>query len=422
MIKVLLVDDEPLVLIGMQSMLNWGKLGLEITGTARNGADAWTIVQSQHPDIVICDVMMPVMGGLDLAEKCREVDTTLPVFIMLTSYEEFEYAKRSLRLGAVEYLVKMDLTPELLENALHRAIERVKKERVLRTPEATAAVSGLEQYRDRLFIQLYGGLFRDRSYFDSLCQQLGLQFDAPWYVVAAAELAHRELPTERLVTLSAGVSNMAADILPKYLPCTVTASNLSHFNVLFPLGSPVGMEQQLDEVLKKTGQILFNYFSTPIHWAVGQPVQDILQAQQSQRSALSVLTQVTDAQPVMFYLPQATTPVAHRAQTVAQIQDYICHNLSKPLSLNDVAAVFNFSPNYLSQLFSKNGESSFVEFVAATRISTAKELMATTDLKIYEISDRVGFESPSYFSKVFKKLEGVSPREYMQRLQGESAQ
>ncbi|MCD7946551.1 MAG: response regulator [Clostridiales bacterium] len=127
MMKVLLVDDEPLVLIGMQSMLNWAKLGLEIVGTARNGADAWTIVQGQHPDIVICDVMMPVMSGLDLAEKCREVDTTLPVFIMLTSYEEFEYAKRSLRLGAVEYLVKMDLTPELLENALHRAIERVKK-------------------------------------------------------------------------------------------------------------------------------------------------------------------------------------------------------------------------------------------------------------------------------------------------------
>ncbi|MCD8085814.1 MAG: helix-turn-helix domain-containing protein [Clostridiales bacterium] len=376
------------------------------------------MIQKHRPDIVICDVMMPVMDGLDLAEKCREVDNALPVFIMLTSYEEFNYVKRSLRLGAVEYLVKMDLTPELLESALRRAIESVKKERALRAPETVPAPSGLEQYRDRLFIQLYGGLFQDRDYFDSLCSQLGLHFDSPWYTMAAARFTCRDLPTEQLATLSAGVTNMAADVLPKYLPCTVTASNLGHFYVLLPLDSPVGLEQRLDEVLKKTGQILFNYFSTPVHWAVGQPVQDILKVQQSQRTALSILTQVTDEQPVLYYQPQATTPAPRRAQTVAQIQEYICHNLSKPLSLNDVAAVFNFSPNYLSQLFSQNGESSFVEFVTATRINTAKELMATTDLKIYEISERVGFESSSYFSKVFKKLEGVSPREYMQRLQG----
>lgn len=57
-----------------------------------------------------------------------------------------------------------------------------------------------------------------------------------------------------------------------------------------------------------------------------------------------------------------------------------------------------------------------MEFVTATRITAAKELMASTDLKVYEISDRVGFDSAFYFSKVFKKLEGVSPREYMQRM------
>ena len=59
-----------------------------------------------------------------------------------------------------------------------------------------------------------------------------------------------------------------------------------------------------------------------------------------------------------------------------------------------------------------------MEFVTATRITAAKELMASTDLKVYEISDKVGFDSAFYFSKVFKKLEGVSPREYMQRMKG----
>lgn len=86
-----------------------------------------------------------------------------------------------------------------------------------------------------------------------------------------------------------------------------------------------------------------------------------------------------------------------------------------------MAAVFNFSPNYLSQLFAQNSESGFVEFVTATRIAAAKTLMATTKLKIYEISDKVGFESAFYFSKVFKKLEGVSPREYIQKVRNEEA-
>ena len=59
-----------------------------------------------------------------------------------------------------------------------------------------------------------------------------------------------------------------------------------------------------------------------------------------------------------------------------------------------------------------------MEFVTATRVNAAKDLMASTDLKIYEISERLGFESAFYFSKVFKKVEGISPREYMQRVKG----
>ena len=114
------------------------------------------------------------------------------------------------------------------------------------------------------------------------------------------------------------------------------------------------------------------------------------------------------------YLDALSTYTRRRMTQAAKAQ--VDEHLSERLTLNDVAAVFNFSPNYLSQLFAQNSESGFVEFVTATRITAAKELMASTDLKVYEISDKVGFDSAFYFSKVFKKLEGVSPREYMQRM------
>ena len=114
MTRVLLVDDEPLVLIGMQGMLNWAALGYEVVGTARNGAEALRAVQEKQPDIVVSDIRMPVMDGFALAEACHKDGSALPAFIMLTSYEEFDYVKRSMRLGVVDYLVKIDLTADSL--------------------------------------------------------------------------------------------------------------------------------------------------------------------------------------------------------------------------------------------------------------------------------------------------------------------
>ena len=69
MIRVLLVDDEPLVLIGMQSMLDWNALGYELVGTARNGAEALERIGEQQPDVVVSDIRMPVLDGLQLADR-----------------------------------------------------------------------------------------------------------------------------------------------------------------------------------------------------------------------------------------------------------------------------------------------------------------------------------------------------------------
>ncbi len=417
MTTVLLVDDEPLCLIGMQSMINWKSLGFELVGAVRNGADALEMIRTRKPDVVITDLMMPVMGGLELAEKCREEDPSLPVFIMLTNYEEFDYIKKSMHLGAVEYLIKIDLTAQALSAALNRAREQVGRENMLRDAECRPSRGNLEQYREILFLRLFSGLFSSRENFEAHCARLDQHFDAPHYTVAYAALEKKELPISEQATLCSCVTKMAADILPKYLRgCTVSGMDLEHFAVLIPLDTPEIQEEIIAKALNQAGVILLQYFNVRLQWAVGLPVSDILMLRDSLRSAASLLTQMKPEQSVCFCRVTNKTPLDYRAQLVERIQNYISRNLSQKLTLNDVAAVFNFSPSYLSQLLSKDGEAGFVEFVTATRIQTAKELMAGSDMKIYEISDRVGFESASYFSKVFKKLEGVSPREYLQRL------
>lgn len=169
--------------------------------------------------------------------------------------------------------------------------------------------------------------------------------------------------------------------------------------------------------MEKTGEVLWNYFSVPVQWAVGSPVQDIMEVCESRRAAFSNLSLLSVESPIVFCRPQGQD---YHTQQVFEVQEYISQNLNQRLSLNDVAAVFNFTPKYLSQLFAQWGESGFLEFVTAARVNAAKDLMATTDLKIYEISERVGFESAFYFSKVFKKVEGIPPKAYMKRVRSET--
>ena len=419
MFKVLLVDDEPLVLVGLQGMLDWNELGWEVVGTARNGKDALALIKEKSPDLVLCDIKMPVMGGLALAKRCQELDLGLPVFIMLTSFEEFDYVRQSMNLGVLEYLIKLELTPHTLETALRRAENRIQRERALRAPGSASLspAGGLIQYKERFFLQLYGGFFEDRNEFRRLCGDFGLSFDAPYYVAALGVLKNDTKDSRKLASLSAAITNMAADIMPKYMPCTVTGMDLRHFCVLFPLSGLENMEESLTAVMEKTGEVLWNYFGTPVQWAVGKPVQDILEVCESRRAAFSNLSLVSAKSPIVFCRSQAQD---YHTQQVFEVQEYISQNLNQRLSLNDVAAVFNFTPKYLSQLFAQWGESGFLEFVTAARVNAAKDLMAATDLKIYEISERVGFESAFYFSKVFKKLEGIPPKAYMQRVRSET--
>ena len=107
MVQLLIVDDEPLVQIGIRSMLNWESMGIEIAGTATNGRQAYDIILEKHPEIVITDIKMPIMDGMQLIEKCQSQEHP-PLFILLTSYEEFALVKQAISYQVLDYLVKLE--------------------------------------------------------------------------------------------------------------------------------------------------------------------------------------------------------------------------------------------------------------------------------------------------------------------------
>ncbi|MBO5486582.1 MAG: response regulator, partial [Eubacterium sp.] len=185
MYQLLIVDDEPLVQAGIRSMLNWSEMNVEICGTAMNGQAALKIIEEKSPDIVITDIKMPVMSGLELAKICRErFGKQHPHFIILTSYEDFHMAKEALTYQVSEYLVKLELTPELLRETVENVIKQIQE---TESPQRTYP-SHVHPFRDKFFISLLHSLFESEEQFILQSRDLSLDFTYEGYVCCYGEI------------------------------------------------------------------------------------------------------------------------------------------------------------------------------------------------------------------------------------------
>lgn len=515
--KVIIADDEPLVLVGLKSIINWEENGFTIVGTARNGVDLLSLIQSKAPDIVITDVKMPSMSGLDVMQKCSDEGRSLPLFILLSGYEEFEFVKKAISLNAVDYLVKLELTCESLLTSLAKAVARIEEKGLSNQDGALASKS---LFNDRFFIRLLNGLFDSRSHYEKQLRLLDIHIARSHVAVASLALWGKEEGSlDELATLYISAENMVREILTHHLEChvipidtrhlvaycffddfdklAIKASFTSCFSLIkryFSLSCAGTLGVMVDDLYDASlsydsasrqenlvdGSLVFAQTDSPspsfdmsvyrkrlsaafaeLDGSVLRQVfidlaSDLESAKPLMLDAISaastvlsmVLSMVPDAEKLMgqvfdsynggyrciyraksieqcseYLLAMAdglSTELAkrrldYRANVVQRVQQYISENLDKHLTLGDVADVFGFSQNYLSSLFNKYGNIGFVEYATKARVEKAKVLMANGNLKIYEIAEQLGFDSAFYFSKVFKKVEGISPRAFLQK-------
>ncbi len=139
MYKVLLVDDETLVKLGVRSILDWSQEGFEIVGEASGGREGVEAAMTLLPDLIISDIAMPEMDGLEMYEEIKK-NGIHPIFVALSSYDQFELVKRALRAGAKDYLLKLNIN----KDSLHELLQGVKQEldnRALSTGIGSAGMS-----------------------------------------------------------------------------------------------------------------------------------------------------------------------------------------------------------------------------------------------------------------------------------------
>jgi Response regulator containing CheY-like receiver domain and AraC-type DNA-binding domain len=529
MINLLIADDEPLIQAGIKSMISWEEYNIHLIGTAANGAAAYEMIKEHSPEILITDIKMPVMSGLELARKCQEEGRILPVFIILTSYEEFQFVKEALTYQVVDYLVKLELTPKVLGEALKRAIGKVS-ELQASAQISDSAYGNIYLLKEQFFTRLILNLFESEQQFALQAGNLNIRFDYPAFAVGYMEICSDRLHcmnSEKQITLYTNCLQMTKELASKYLPCHVLSLDTKHFCILFFLDDAAGYRGTIQKAVEQVSAMLFNYYSVTIHAAIGAPVTAPMLIASSYQDAKQAFSRITRENPLLFFedIP-ASEPLknvfnislfkedirkayaeydekalydiftsimelfenqsTHYVQAldaagnvlylslsllndgeqivsnifenrnngyrslyeltnveqimewlkvlrdglcdsfaahnkdyknhiVINVKKYIKEHIKEKLTLNNVAEVFNISPNYLSVLFSKYNDTGFTDYINHSKIEAAKEMMSGGDYKIYEISDILGFESAFYFSRVFKKITGVSPRDYMNK-------
>ena len=425
MYRLLIVDDEPLVQIGLKSMLAKELADkIEVVGTASNGQEAWDIISEDPPDIVIADIRMPVMTGLELLGKSHNKYGSVPAFIMLTAYEEFEMARQAIVYDAVDYLVKIELNPQTLSAAISKAIQRVDEARPVPASKDSDSTGSLEDLRQKFMLRLFNHLMNSEESLISEARTLNLSFDYNRYIVVFGEISSDTssdssdtFTPEALDIYNSSIS-MAKEIISRHAPCRIVSIDLQHFAVVFSFteDTPVaGTMDLITEALENARTMITSYFKATLTFGIGSAVSTPMDIAVSFDEAKTAQQQADSAQPIrLFSHIVGSNRRSGKDKLIGAIQKYIDENLNGKLQLNEVAEVFGLSPAYLSVLFKKNTETGFSEYVYTKKIDRAKEMLLSGDMKIYEVADALGFESAYYFSKVFKKVDGHSPREYIQ--------
>lgn len=541
MYQVLLVDDEPLILTGIQSMINWEDYDCVITDKASNGKQALEKMEKSMPDIVITDIKMPVMTGIEFMQECRDrgYDT---VFILLTNLEEFSLAKSALALGAADYLVKMEMTQEMMGNSLKRATEMCNQKRILtdKIPHREFHPKDVKQtatgfFRDILekagnlsdefrkkwqepvekmeLEQLYenGVLmwirpYKDRDLFENVseddrkemldyAQSLMEQFmnrihsgccTLVWKRMGILAILPGQNRTEKYYR---DTGKKICNILEDYFGCQTLVA------ISAPMEDIWGGSKRALSQIKKIQEFYYYHSNEPVvlvsdveahFWEERHARQDTFDisflkkdlrqalVQQDKEKVNSVFEELsalfTEFHPareqvvnacanlyyfflsyveedalikeempypsvVMEILLECFTLKAHTRwllkfgswvgntmenfhrgsktdKIVEAAKEYVRENYGEKLTLAAIASKIGISQGYLSSVFKKQTGGNLNDYINQMKIEKAKELLEKHEYMMYEISDMLGFENPYYFSKVFKKLTGITPSEY----------
>lgn len=536
-IKVFLVEDEMIIRNGVKRSIDWEKEGYEFVGEASDGELAYPLILKEKPDIMITDIRMPFMDGLELS---RLVKTELPniKILILSGYDEFQYAKEAIKIGVTDYLLKPISSAKLLE-ALGQVKENIlqeREEKELLLHYSRDMQENTENEKSKLFDRLMIG---EMSMGEAVEEgkKFGLNLSASCYAVclfkilmnsdeknlleqtvqASEELEGEVKQIEGVCMFQRGISGLAFLVMEENeekmrekirdfsncLHCVMDQwKELEYFGAV---GKSVDRIRNLKDSFREADKVFASRFTEKpkqilsiadlqvqkeegevpvkgfaqvgktrtvlekfLNNGTKEEVNDFCEAYAMQlekdhmRSAmvrqyvvmdiciviLSFCEKLSDGEELQKEVQELQTAIQRNGNVreikenlkkllvkVIEVRDMASgrrysdiimaakeeiekHYMTEEISLSTVAMHVGMSPSYFSSIFSKEAGKTFVEYLTEVRMEKAREYLMCSSMKTSEIGYEVGYKDPHYFSYIFKKTQGCSPKEYRARRKG----
>lgn len=360
MYTVLLVDDEPLVLEGLRFMINWESYGFRVCGEASDGEEALERIQELNPDLVVTDISMPIMDGLQLIEYSKQVLNTKGHFFILSGYDDFTFARKALTYGVFNYWLKPIDVEEIHTSLLKLHIEW--------------------SHRD------YGEIVSSQS----TNSNLGAIWNIPEVVDPLFEAEDRLLLA--IINGNGAAIDEAAQLLCRQLELSFADDNK---------GSKVFLSNVL---LELSWKVLEGQRTFPDE--EGKRGLPLPMLPNSLDRWLDVLTTFAHKVAEQLAWQRSVNGTAWEAARL------IRERYHEPLQLQTIARILHFQPAYLGQLFKKQMGMSFLDYVHRTRVEEGRKLLRREDMKIADVARAVGYTDPEQFASKFKQLIKMTPSQY----------
>jgi two-component system response regulator YesN len=457
LVKVLIVDDDKLARQGLILSIKWEDFGMKVVGEAPNGLKALQFLDDNPVDLVLTDLAMPVMSGIELMKQAR-VKHRQVLFVVLTFHEDFETTREALRLGAIDYISKLQLEKENLDAVLGRVRDRIAGDQV-QSPRAggTSALAFFAVGAQARASQLAQVLSEESAELEEIGSGAFL-----WYSPAgsaAADLwdewqtAPPPLPgwfVVRLGGLLGESRSRIGNLLRQYQGCALFYDHEPARHLLdlrFDLLDQEKVPAPSEAVL---GSLRADLLS--MEWMhQGEAFAALKAALRSQRLPylnLIRLLAAVESEWNRTYGPWATQglalPEAFHVFTEVEawlegIRDFtysfaplksqsreaqasvlralrILHTeYDRPLHAAEIAQRVHMSRSHFCFCFKEIVGEPFLDYLSQVRVDRAKDLLTRFDWAVYEVAARTGYSDDRYFSRLFKKATGLLPTEYRKK-------
>ncbi|MBP1990746.1 response regulator transcription factor [Paenibacillus eucommiae] len=383
--RLIIADDEEHIREGLNDLVDWAKLGFQVVAKLEDGRDIINWIQLQPADVILTDIKMSSVSGLEVA--CHVYERRLPTKIVLISgYQEFELAKQAVSYNVVDYLLKPTKLDEISRvftevkrklDEEHAANEHLARLQKLQAEAASIAVS--------VSVSAAKSLSEEAPAFPSERSRL------LWTEKQRKFLSY--VNADNYEILTAQYEALLEEAVQEDIPLRAMHSMLIE---LFSLLWRKLNEREI-RIESMTGGS-FNY-----DMILGLDSLTACKSWGSQQ-LLHIAGQVENS------LSSGPSALIHKAK------EYAALHFDKDISLKAAADYVYLSPDYFSRLFKQYTGINFTDYIIELRMNKAMEYLKNPQFKVYEIGAIIGYRNTKYFFKLFKKQTGYTPSEYRRKL------